>query len=74
MKFLQRIALRLINLIAIVSCVAVGVCRFEELTAGSLSFVEFIGNALIVLAVYKLFRSRFCQSLPEEASIRWRFL
>ena len=63
MKFLQRIALKLINLIVIVSCIAMVVCLFEEMTAGSLSFVEFIGNALIVLAVYKLFRSRFCQSL-----------
>lgn len=69
-----EIALKLINLIVIVSCIAMVVCLFEEMTAGSLSFVEFIGNALIVLAVYKLFRSRFCQSLPEEASIRGRFL
>ena len=30
MKFLQRIALKLINLIVIVSCIAMVVCLFEE--------------------------------------------
>ena len=63
MKFLQRIAVKLVNLVVILGGIAMLVCLFEEMTAGNLSFAEFIGSVLLLLAAYRLFRSRLCQSL-----------
>lgn len=63
MKFLKSMAMKLIHLVVIFVCGLTVFCLAEELTAGRLSFPEFLGSALLVLALYKLFRSRLCQSL-----------